>query len=61
MKGLKASVDSQNTRFNELQAAQEKTSADLTAKLDQFAKNFKDELLKDVNDKMSRQACLSSS
>ena len=53
MQGIKSTVDSQQTRFNEFQAAQERTTADLTAKLDEFAKSFKDELLKDVNEKMT--------
>ena len=53
VQGIKATVDSQQTRFNEFQAAQERTEKTLTTKLDDFAKSFKDELLKDVNDKMS--------
>ena len=53
MKGMKTAVENQTAQFNELKAAQERTSADLTAKLDDFAKSFKEELLKDVQDKMS--------
>ena len=56
MRGLSSAMEDQKVRFRELQASQDKTSADLTAKLDSFAKEFKDELLKDVDSKMSNVA-----